>query len=121
MQQPGKINFNGKVWFLIDGLSFSSTSEFCAVARSNGRGEFIGTETGGGYYGNTSMQIDTTLPNSKTMISIGTIKYEMAVCKAKHKDRGIIPDHIVTPTINSIINKEDTQLDFALKIAKTTN
>jgi peptidase S41-like protein len=116
--QPNKSNFTGQVWFLIDGLSFSATAEFCSIAKSNHRGKFIGEETGGGYYGNTCMQIDTVLPNTKMQISFGTVKYEMAVNKAENNGRGIIPDYIITPTINDIINKKDPQFDFALKLAK---
>lgn len=115
--QPNKNNFKGKIWLLIDGLSFSTTAEFCAIAKSNNRGKFIGEETGGAYYGNTSgVQIDTILPNTKITISTGTIKYEMAVGKTKFTDRGIIPDYLVTPTIEDIINKQDVQLNYALKL-----
>ena len=42
--------------------------------------------------------------------------YEMAVAKTKFNDRGIIPDYIVIPTIDDIINKQDVQLDNALKL-----
>src|ERR1035437_1711312 len=115
--QPNKNDFNGKVWFLTDGLSFSTTAEFCAIAKSNDRGKFIGEETGGAYYGNTSgIQIDTILPNTKISISTGTTMYKMAVAKTKFNDRGIIPDYVVIPTINDIINKQDVQLDYALKL-----
>ena len=78
IQIPNENNFTGKVFFLINGLSFSATAEFCSIARSNKRGKFIGEETGGGYYGNTSGKfVDTTLPNSKISISIPTTKYVM--------------------------------------------
>ena len=99
-------------------MSFSATAEFCSIARSNKRGKFIGEETGGGYYGNTSGKfVDTTLPNSKIIISIPTIKYIMAVRKEKFRDRGIIPDYTVTPNINDIIENKDVQLNYALKLA----
>jgi C-terminal processing protease CtpA/Prc len=117
-QIPNENNFTGKVFFLINGLSFSATAEFCSIARSNKRGKFIGEETGGGYYGNTSGKfVDTTLPNSKITISVPTIKYIMAVRKGKFRDRGIIPDYTVTPNINDIIENKDVQLNYALKLA----
>jgi hypothetical protein len=118
-QIPNENNFTGKVFFLINGLSFSATAEFCSIARSNKRGKFIGEETGGGYYGNTSGKfVDTTLPNSKITISIPTTKYIMAVQKEKFRDRGIIPDYIVKPNISDIIENKDVQLNFAIKIAR---
>jgi len=119
IQIPNENNFTGKVFFLINGLSFSATAEFCSIARSNKRGKFIGEETGGGYYGNTSGKfVDTTLPNSKISISIPTTKYVMAVRKDKFKDRGIIPDYTVRSNISDIIENKDVQLNFALKITK---
>lgn len=115
--KPSKNSYMGKVWFLIDGLSFSTTAEFCAIAKSNDRGKFIGEETGGAYYGNTSgYQIDTILPNTKISISMGTIMYKMEVKPAKFSDRGIIPDYVVIPSIDEIINKKDVQLNYALKL-----
>lgn len=118
IQKPNENNFLGQVFFLIDGLSFSTTAEFCSVAKSNNRGKFVGEETGGGYYGNISGNFaDTLLPNSKITIYIPTTKYVMAVKKVKYKDRGVIPDYILTPTISDIIKNKDVQLNFAVKLA----
>jgi C-terminal processing protease CtpA/Prc len=118
IQIPNENNFTGKVYYLINGLSFSATAEFCSIAKSNKRGYFIGEETGGGYYGNTSGNFDdTTLPNSKIVIYIPTTKYTMAVRKEKFRDRGIIPDYIVTPNIDDIIENKDVQLNYVLKMA----
>lgn len=118
LQQPQKNNFNGKVLFLINGLCFSTTADFCSIAKSNNRGKFIGEETGGGYYGNTSgSTLKVQLPNSKINITIPQLKYVNDVAKAKYKDRGIIPDYIILPTINEVIYHKDVQLDFALKLA----
>jgi hypothetical protein len=40
LQQPAATPFSRNVYFLINGYSFSGTAEFCAVARSENRGEF---------------------------------------------------------------------------------
>ena len=118
-QYPKGNNFKGNVFILINGKSFSATAEFCAVAKSNGRAKFIGEETGGGYYGNTSGGRKTLiLPNTKIRINIPLTKYVMYVKKAKYKDRGIIPDYPVLPSIEDVIHNKDTQLDFAFRLAK---
>ena len=115
---PNKFNYKGKVWFLIDGASFSTTAEFCAVARNNKRGNFIGEETGGTYCGNTSGVAKTiTLPNTKIDISYDLVKYEMDVQPDKMNDRGIIPEYKVLPSIDDIINHRDAQMSFTLKLA----
>ncbi|OQP54328.1 hypothetical protein A4H97_22865 [Niastella yeongjuensis] len=118
-RSPAANNYTGEVWFLINGLSFSTTAEFCAVARSYQRGRFIGEETGGGYEGNTSgVQIDLTLPATQLTVSFGTIQYNLAVMPVTPIGRGIIPDYPVQPTIQDLINKRDTQLERALELVR---
>jgi C-terminal processing protease CtpA/Prc len=119
LQQPAENNFKGKVYFLVNGNSFSTTAEFCSIAKSNERGVFIGEETGGAYYGNTSGgNARIVLPNSKIIVNIPKTKYTMAVKEAKHKDRGIIPDFIITPGISDVVRNWDVQLHYALKLAE---
>lgn len=117
LQRPSPNNFNGKVYLIINGLSFSATSEFCTIVKNNNRATFIGEETGGTYCGNTSGDfIDEVLPFSKISVSIPTTKYTMVVTDTKNTDRGIIPDYSIKPTIRDLIDKKDAQLNFALKL-----
>ena len=116
-QQPEDNNFTDKVEFLIGGKSFSGAAEFSSIARTNSRGIFIGEETAGGYYGNTSgSKFALVLPNTKIRVNIPLTKYVMAVKKVKFKDRGIIPDYTIVPAINDYLQQKDTQMDFALKL-----
>ncbi|HEX9509513.1 MAG TPA: S41 family peptidase [Puia sp.] len=119
LQQPNENNFKGKVYILINGRSFSGTAEFSSIAKSNRRAIFIGEECGGGYYGNTSGGEDmVTLPNTQIIARIPLVKYTLAVKKTRFEDRGVIPDHIIYPTINDIVEKRDSQLEYALKLAQ---
>ncbi|QHV95372.1 S41 family peptidase [Spirosoma endbachense] len=114
---PQENNFKGRVFYLINGLSFSTTVEFCAIAKSNERGEFIGEETGGGYYGNTSGQtIKIELPHSRLNVIIPRFKYVNYVKKVSYRDRGVLPDYTITPTVNDLVQQTDVQLKFALKL-----
>ncbi len=107
---------------MIDGLSFSTTAEFCAIAKSNSRGIFIGEETGGGYYGNNGGHfIDVALPATKITVYIPSTKYVMDVKEAHFKDRGIIPDFTVEPTVNDFIQSRDVQLNLALRLIDEKN
>jgi hypothetical protein len=116
IQQPEADNYNGKVAFLIEGKSFSGAAEFSAIAKSNGRGAFIGEETGGGYYGNTSgSRLTIVLPNTNIRVNIPLKKYVMAVKKTRYKDRGVVPDHIIIPTIQEFLQNRDVQMDYAIK------
>ncbi|WP_395066138.1 S41 family peptidase [Flavobacterium sp.] len=117
IQQPQINNFKGKCYFLINGKSFSTTTEFTAIAKSNNRGVFIGEETGGGYYGNTgSEQAIFTLPYSNIRMIIPKRKYVLAVKKMTYKDRGTIPDYTIVPSINDVLQDKDVQLNYALKL-----
>jgi hypothetical protein len=119
LQQPSAISFRGKVFFLINGLCFSTTSDFCAIAKSEDRGKFVGEETGGAYYGNTSGGIyRTALPHSGINIVIPKNKYTNAVKKDDYPGRGIIPDYRIIPAINDILNKRDVQFKYVLNLAQ---
>jgi hypothetical protein len=118
-QKPQINSFKGKVYILTNGLSFSTTADFCATARSNDRAIFIGEETGGGYYGNTSGgRTEATLSNSQIMVNIPLYKYINAVKKAQCPDRGTIPDYQIIPNINDILQNKDVELAFALGLMK---
>lgn len=119
VQQPEENNFAGKVEFLIGGKSFSGAAEFSSIARTNSRGIFIGEETAGGYYGNTSgSKFALVLPNTRIRVNIPLTKYVMAVKKAVYKDRGIIPDYTVVPTINDYLQHRDVQMNYALRLIR---
>lgn len=79
---------------LIDGGTFSTAAEFCAVARSLGRATFVGEETGGGYEGNASGTFAIlTLPQTGVRVVIPLVRYELAVAPARERGRGIQPDY----------------------------
>jgi hypothetical protein len=119
LQQPQMHSYPGKVFFLIDGRSFSTTADFCAIAKSHQRGLFIGEETGGGYHGNTSGTTRSIkLPNSNINVTIPLLKYVNDVKKAAHPDRGIIPDYSVTSSIQEVLNHKDVQLERALGLTE---
>lgn len=119
IQKPQPDSFAGKVYTLTNGISFSTTADFCATARSNKRAIFVGEETGGGYYGNTSGgRTEVTLPNSGIVVNIPLYKYLNAVQKTELPDRGIIPDYPVYSRIDDILQQKDVELAMALWLIK---
>jgi Peptidase family S41 len=117
-QQPGKYPFLGKVFVLIDGGTFSTAADFCAVAHHLKRATFIGEETGGGYYGNNSgMQTILTLPNSKARIRAPMYEYWNATPGYDGKRRGTRPDYTVATKAANLLRGVDEQLELALKLA----
>jgi hypothetical protein len=119
INQPSRPTFRGKVLILINGLSFSTTSEFLSHAHFNKRATFIGEESGGGYYGNTSGYMPTiTLPHSGLRLELPVMAYYMAVSGYKDASRGVIPDYPVPYTIAELIDGKDKEMELALKLAR---
>ncbi len=118
-QKPSDPRFAGKLVILVDGGSFSTTSEFLSHVHDRGLAVFVGEESAGGYYGNTSgFNLTLTLPNSKLKVRIPTMAYYMAVKRSKHAARGVMPDMPISPTIADLLAGRDPALDAALRLAR---
>lgn len=114
---PYKKTFNGKVYVLIGGNTFSAGSAFALSAKNSKEITLIGEETGGGYYFHTAQfSALYELPNSKIMVRIPFVKIEKYVLdKSVPKGSGILPDKEVTLTVEDLINGTDSQLDYVAK------
>ena len=112
--------FNGKVYVLTNGESYSTTADFTAITHHKKLATFVGTETGGGYYGNTSdYEFEVKLPHSKIRVGIPICRYETNIpMDQKLFGRGTIPHHIVAPTIEDILSKRDVELEYVLQLIK---
>jgi hypothetical protein len=118
-QKPNINSFKGNVYILIGGLSFSGASEFAALAKNHTNAKFIGEETGGGYYGNTSGNyLFVTLPHSDLEVRLPLQKF---IVQEKENSgipfgRGVLPDHEVQPTIDQYLNGFDAEMEFTKKL-----
>lgn len=120
-QKPKKDAFRGKVYLLLDGQSFSVTTELASKAKSDGRVVIIGQESAGGYALNTSGLFSiVTLPHSKVELGIPLFGFNMGNNPTKNPmDRGILPDYEVEMSPADIANGSDPVRDFAIKLAGT--
>ena len=108
--------FNGNVYVLINGNSFSTTGELTSIIHFNKKAKFVGEECGAAYYGSNSGIIPLlTLPNTKIKISIPLLKYTMAVDNYP-KDRGIIPDYPFLTDMKDLVNGKDAEMEYLLKL-----
>ena len=117
LQHPQPDAFNGKVCLLIDGRTFSTAADVASIFRSNKRAAIIGSETGGGFEGNTSGASERVeLNNSHIKIRIPRWYYENVVVPAPQQHRGTIPDYVVRKEPAGLFDKSnDPELDLALK------
>ncbi|RAJ94000.1 peptidase S41-like protein [Larkinella arboricola] len=120
-QKPKRDAFQGNLAVLVNGLSFSVTTEFSARVHADQRATFIGQETGGGYVGdNSGIFAITQLPHSKIDLGIGMFGFHMANLPATLKPgQGILPDHVVVPTVEDVLTGNDRAMQKALQLIQT--
>ena len=118
-QRPASHPFLGKLVVLIDGGSFSTTSDVAAHLRSRGRATFVGEETAGTYEGNTSgLNALIVLPNSRLRLKIMMYGYWNAVRPPDKPGRGTIPDYVVTRRVADLLKGRDAALERAIALAR---
>lgn len=116
---PAPDHFTGRVIILMNGGSFSTTSEFLSIAHHNRRAVFVGEEAGGGYYGNTSgPSLTVTLPNTGLVLRSPLLRYELAVEGFNPIDRGVPPHHRVAPDVADLLAGRDPAMAYALDLAR---
>ncbi|MDF1814749.1 MAG: S41 family peptidase [Verrucomicrobiales bacterium] len=114
LQAPATNVFTGRVFVLIDGGTFSTAADVASVLHSNGVGTFIGEESGGGYYGNTSGDSSKLkLAESGIKLELQKWMYTTAIGDRGAEvepGRGVPVEHKVAPTISELLNGEDVGL-----------
>jgi len=113
---PNKKRFEGKVYVLIGGKTFSAGSSFALFCKNQGI-TLVGEEIGGSYYTQTGgYPIIYTLPNSKIKVLISFVKISRYTKdETVKKGSGIMPDIEIPLTVKDLINKKDSQLDYVIK------
>lgn len=109
--KPG--NFKGNLYVLINGGSFSNSGIVSSCLQANRKTVFIGEETGGNPNVIAGDAKDITLPNTKIQVQVPTRQY-VITDKAKNSGQGIMPTHIVMPTLADILEGRDTELNFTI-------
>ena len=108
--------FRGQTHVLISPVTYSGGSEFSNMMYSQGLATFVGQETGGGYYGNTSgYGRALVLPNSGIKVSVPALQFVMNVKPKLPFGRGVIPHYEVIPTFEAYINGENAYLNYVLE------
>lgn len=117
--KPSEHPFKGAMYILINGGSFSTTSDFAALAKSNRIATFVGEETGGSYLGNTSnYSFVITLPNTRIKVNVPVTRYQTNVTMNNTFGRGTIPDYVVDFSIDDYLNGIDTELNATFELIR---
>ena len=110
--KPRKKNhYNGKVYVLTNGPTFSASTLFCNAVKGQENVLLVGEETGGGWHGNSGLLIpDITLPITKLRVRLPLFK----LVQFNHvpKDgRGVTPDIYIPPTAEAVRLRLDRKME----------
>jgi hypothetical protein len=115
-----KNHFDGSVYILQGGYTFSASTLFTSPLINQNNVTIIGEETGGGFYGNSAILIPTIkLPNSKLLFRLPL--YRMVMDKTRPKGRGVVPDILVEPNSYAIKIGIDNKLEAVKKLIQQKN
>ena len=114
--EPLPQRYNGQVYLLTGGFSFSATTLFAAVVKGQENVTIVGEETGGGYYGNNGVFIpEMILPNSKLRVRLPL--YRIVNNKNYPKDgHGVLPDVEAKASAESIRQNRDPKMEKAIQL-----
>ena len=112
LYQPKKRHhFDGKIYVLVAGGSFSATTVFANAIKGQKDILLIGEETGGGWYGNNGFLIpNIKLPYTKLKVRLPLYRIVQYKHNIATKGMGIIPDIIVPVTYENFMKNVDGKL-----------
>lgn len=118
VQNISKNKFNGTVYCLTSGLTFSAGANFATLLSNNKEVQFIGQETGGasGYFCGGGFYT-VTLPHSQFMLQIPFMK--RGVAGAEANENGVSPNYPIPEDVESLKKKEDQALLKAIELIKS--
>ncbi|MES2110354.1 MAG: S41 family peptidase [Bacteroidota bacterium] len=112
-------HFDGNLYVLIDGATFSSGALFTAALRAQRKNvKFIGRETAGAAEGCNGMTVQKlTLPNTKINVDFPWMRV-ISAANTPATGRGILPAYTVEYSPEDIVNKRDKDLECAMALIK---
>jgi C-terminal processing protease CtpA/Prc len=108
-----KRHYNGQVFVLINGMSFSASSQTATFLKENSNAIIIGEETGGGSRAINGMQIPVLrLPESRLLIHIPQVhlKYQLG----KDEGKGVMPDIPIHYTLDDVLAHKKLEWEAVL-------
>lgn len=114
--------YNGNLYVLINGGSYSASAVISSNLKGINRACFIGEETGGDATGTVAGFMPIySLPNSKLKFTMGTILLQPKYASNFEKGRGLKPDYFVKPSLKDKLNYLDPELIWVLNDVKNNN
>ncbi|GGD26600.1 S41 family peptidase [Flavobacterium orientale] len=113
--EANPLHFDGEVYVLINGGSFSASCIIASNLQATGRAVFVGEETGGAFNGTVAGRMPVLkLPHSKLPLRLGLMDIR-PVYKTEQEGRGIMPNVEIIPTVEQRIKGDDPELEYILE------
>jgi Peptidase family S41 len=111
-------HYDGQVFILQNGWSFSASSLFAALSEAKSKKvTIVGDESGGGSRTNNGMQIPKFLLRECNMtVHIPQINLQYNI--GQDEGKGVMPDHLVRYTINDVLAGRDLEWEKVLALLK---
>ncbi len=111
-------HFDGKVYVLINGPTFSASTLFCNLVKGQENVTLVGEDAGGGWHGNNGIMIpDIILPTTKLRVRLPLfrlVQYNHVV-----KDgRGVPPDIYIPPIAEAVKEGLDRKMIIVKEMIK---
>ncbi|MBN2611388.1 MAG: hypothetical protein JXB00_07525 [Bacteroidales bacterium] len=115
--QPFRVNhFKGNTYIMVGALSYSLGTCFPASAKCYQNAIIVGEETGQPLLSNGDID-KFRLPNTGIDCYSSLSVYYMP-CHNNDKLHGVIPDYMITPTLDELINDTDYTLNYTLQLIR---
>jgi hypothetical protein len=115
--KPQPDAYSGNLYLLVDGGSFSNSGIVASAIRHYRRGVIIGEETGGNEKVLCGYESLTVLPNTRLQVYIPTRQFVIRDMPG-NEGRGVIPDFIISPSIQGLISGKDEVLEYCIGLIK---
>lgn len=106
-----KNHYNGNVYVLTNGPTFSASALFCNAVKGQEKILLVGEETGGGWYGNSGIMIpDISLPNTHLRVRLPLFR----LVQYNHipvKGSGVVPDVYVGTSYDALLKGYDKKME----------
>lgn len=113
-----KQHYNGKVFVLINGGTFSASCIVSAYLKESKRAVLIGTETGGTNEGcNAGITPNYILPNTRLKVRVPAFRIIHDV-NPTLTGRGVIPHHEINYSFEDILKRCDLEMKFVKELIK---
>lgn len=113
-QTPHPDAFKGKIYILMDGDGHSTTGHFMSLVKEFDLATIIGEELGSNRFC-TANQKRYTMPHTGISYSVARNTF-ITTAESTSADRGILPDHWITQSIQDHLNNIDTVLEYTLEL-----